>query len=505
MLGESPKVLRKSRVLALFVLLLVATAAFLGRHPKDDPQNHSPGMGERPVEGASPPCRSTATDSSPADLEEARRRIIAAAIDEVVRYYKARHVDELLGWSEEDARDPGKWGLGYGAFPLSLRGPGGRLQDLASGLATEVWRDTDSFAAFVEILRQRGDPDTTRIAIWYGGGPFASGAPDSLSNATLQFGRKLIGDLCDEKNPMLRLLMMRAMNYVGRFPYTREDLARLTGLVATETVSGNIQPLMAVLSAHSGRIHEVREFLIVQALGEHRSGLDRQRQLSAAHFLCQNPMGREDPAVFTAVITLLRRSDDPELQDRALDFLRRIPGADRKLPDLSDNNPTSVTYFNELLKAYGEAGTAASQSPQVDRIRRKMIDKIGTFDMPQAASFLESVLRDPKESMEVKADVLENVSLSSFYGGEKRYLHASGSFVRMLTHVSGDLRLDGKLRTDAYSKLIAFHRSMDKKDAGEASRDIQSLIDRMLADPDPQVKEAGARQLDRAKTPDASK
>jgi hypothetical protein len=462
-------------------------------------------MGERPVEGASPPCRSTAPDSSPADLEEARRRIIAAAIDEVVGYYKAHRVDVLLGWSEEDARDPGKWGLGYGAFPLSLRGPEGRLQDLASGLATEVWRDTDSFAAFVEILRQRGDPDTTRIAIWYGGGPFVSGAPDSLSNATLQSGRKLIGELCDEKNPMLRLLLTRAMSYLGRFPYTREDLAKLTGLVAAETVSGNIQPLMAVLSAHSERIPEVRDFLLGQALGEHRSGLDRRRQLSAAHFICQNPMVREDPAVFTAVVTLIRRSDDPELQVRALDFLNRIPGADRKMPDLSGDNPTSVTYFHELLKAYGQAGTAASQSPQVDRIRKRMIDKIGTFDMPQAASFLESVLRDPKESREVKADVLESVSLSSFHGGEKSYLHASGSFVRMLTHVAGDLHLDRGLRTDAYYKLIAFHRSMEKKDAGEASRRIQWLIDRMLADPDPQVKEAGARQLERAITPEAGK
>jgi hypothetical protein len=421
---------------------------------------------------------------------------VEAALKDFLQFYRSNDLDKQLGWNTDNSRHPETWNLALGHYrePFTKQ-----HQELVAALRLEVWRDTESLRAFLDLLRESGDADLIRIGTLYVGGPGIGNCPMELNGADKSFATDMIRQMVEESNPVLRIVLARALAYVAGFPYPPDELRALLGVAGTEAVPATLDGLFNILGVHLPRSQDVRSFFISQATQPEAFGPDRTRQLKAAFLLCYLPSNRDIPEVFTTALTLLGRTSDPELVRAAVPYLNRIGQGPNPPPDLTNSNPQAVAVFKGLLNAYAEIQPREDADPLPQVVRGEIAQKIAQFDMPDACKFLEGYMSDPSANEDDKVQLLFGVGFASYYSGTNVFNNTEQQWGDLLTRLAASESASSRLRVEAYGKLMLFQmRYLDTDEEGVIRR-INAVIGQMLSDRNPEVRQAGETDLERVK------
>jgi hypothetical protein len=479
---------RKIAAILLAGAALLCAAAFLRSNP-DSPRKirrSASGQGE-----TEPAVRAAVPESVPKLDRESKKQRVRRSLSRLVDFYKSENLDQRLGWTEERKRDPATWGLAFGIYGKPFAE---MLQELAREFRAEIWRDTEAFESLLELLRDSSDPDAVRLAVLYAGSISVAGCPRDLEGVSMSWGTGVLQQLSKEQDPRLRILLVRGLQYAGKHAYAESDLIALSQVVQRERVKATMEPALSILAHYISDSQAIREYFLAEVLRTQVEPGDRERQLAAARLLCYMPDQRDDPAVCAAAVGLLRRIDDPKIQRAALDYLLSIRDGKGERPDLSDSNPVAVQYFQQLLETHTRLMASPERTPELEKLRQEIVQKLPYFDMPASAGFLESILRDPAQPNALKSDVLNKIAFSSIYSRESRFDKAESSWLSMLQNVSEDSQLPSPVRVGAYSTLIAFQVRGERLDPEGTVRNIAATLMRMCADSNPEVRKAGELQ-----------
>jgi hypothetical protein len=432
------------------------------------------------------PAGAENTAGRPADVKGRIRE----ALIHLLEFYKSNHVDEyfhkLKGtvYLESPTDPPGERTIPLGAFDGPF-GPG--LKELAHSLRQLVWKDAESLLEYLSLLHELADVDTSRIATLYAAQPGIQGIPRGLAGADMAFARRLLGDLPVQRDPWLRILMMRGLA-AGNLSYEPAELGQFVDYLGSESVPACVTIALGVLSPSVSSVTKVRDFLVAQALEKGMNSAAKNRQNTAAQVLFNEPRLREDPTVAAAAAGLLRQIHEPALQFAALNFLNRVAG----FPDLTERNPLAVQYFDALLDAYRTLPADRPATAESGSIRRIVIEKVATFDMPKAVQFTESILRNPALPDSEKLAGLRSLG----WGSRKTYSSSFDEWLAMLGNVAADTRIGGEVRALAYSHFVLFPLEKSGWDATRAEQHADAVLERMKVDPDQAVREQAQVLID---------
>lgn len=466
---------------ALIVLTWLARGSFYTKPP--NPPLKSPKPANAAPEGA-PRASEVQTvgidpiGATPGESYSDPRTLLVESLQALVDYHRKHRLDKLYANVA-----PETMLLANGVY-LSDRYEEHRA--LVLKFRKQVWRGAGSFESFLTFLRTLQDTEFIRTAILYSGGRNTEGNPRELTGGDLAFGHRLMQELYTERNPWIRIALMRGVMCAGEAAYDPQDLLQFAVFHRNvETLEHNIFMAFGLLADHLTSSSELRDMFIQEAVQGNTAGPSRIRQLQAARGLFDQPGLRDNAEVARLAGELLGRLEDAEIQDRALLFLNTVGNP---APALTDSNPIAISFLQVMKQIYT---TMADRPGTSDPVRREILRKITTYDSDQAAAFVESLLRDPRLPAEHARGLLDNLNSCVYHAPSPRYSNSASSWARALEHVAAAPEAPPVVQARAWFRLQVYNlRQASDAQREVILRDFTTSMELRLAVADPDAKAA---------------